>query len=223
MVECDDAGIRTKFSAPRPWLRAAAILLLTLAMAGPSPAAPAKPSHPQPGLFQGFSGTSDQPISVTSDVLEVHQTDQAVIFTGNVVATQGASTLRSNELTVYYEDTGGGADGGAPAGDQASGGRSVKRMEANGSVTVTSADQKAEGDTGIFDMKSSKATLTGTVVLTQKQNIVRGKKLDADLNTNVVRLTGGVRAHFVQDQPPPKAKARPAAGKRRAKRAPRSS
>lgn len=155
-------------------------------------------AKPRPGIFQGFSGNSDQPIAITSDELEADQTAQKVLFKGHVVATQGESTLNSNVLTVFYEDSGG--DAAQPA--QTEGTRSVKRLEAAGSVVVTSADQKAEGDTGTFDIQGRKATMSGNVMLTQGRNIVRGKRLAANLATNVVRLTGGVRAHFVQDQPP---------------------
>ena len=54
-------------------------------------------------------------------------------------------------------------------------------------MVVTQKDQTATGDLGLFDMKTNTVTLTGNVVMTQGQNVLRGERL-------VVDLTSGVRA-----------------------------
>lgn len=92
-----------------------AVLPLALALtAADAGAAPKKAASP----FQGFSSDSGKPVDVKSDSLEVHQDEQKAVFTGNVVATQGESVLRTNELTVFYEnvDNNNAKDGAAKDG-----------------------------------------------------------------------------------------------------------
>ena len=77
------------------------------------------------------------------------------------------------------------ADAG-PGGQQ-----KIKRLEARGSVVVTQKEQTATGDLGIFDMKTNTVTLTGNVVMTQGQNVLRGEKLVVDLTSGVSRVEVG--------------------------------
>jgi lipopolysaccharide export system protein LptA len=179
--------------------------------------------------FQGFSADNGQPVDVKSDSLEVHQTEQRAVFVGNVVATQGESVLHSDKLIVFYDNAEVGAAGTAKAPDAAAatpaaapaaapaGGpgqaSAIKRLEATGNVVVTSTDQKATGSTGVFDMASDTATLTGDVVLTQGLNVVRGKQLVVDMKTGIAKVLGGTSALFV----PNKDQGKPAAGAPKAK------
>ena len=56
---------------------------------------------------------------------------------------------------------------------------------------VTQKDQTATGDLGIFDMKTNTVTLTGDVVMTQGQNVLRGDRLVVDLTSGVSRVESG--------------------------------
>lgn len=145
-----------------------------------------------PSPFQGFSSDNGKPVDVTSEALEVHQEEQMALFTGNVVATQGESTLCSPKLTVYYDNA-----GGQPA-DVAAQSGAIKKLEASGGVIVTAKDQVATGKTGVFDMGTNTATLTEDVVLTQGKSVIKGDRLIADLKTGVVRVEGskGVSSIF---------------------------
>jgi lipopolysaccharide export system protein LptA len=123
------------------------------------------------------------------------------------------STLRSARLTVFYDNS------GAPAPSQAS---AIKRLEADGNVIVTSADQKATGSKGVFDMTTNQATLTGDVVLNQGESVIRGKQLVVDMKTGVARVIGGTSGLFVpsKDQAAAGAKSgaeKPAVGKPKVK------
>ena len=208
-----------------------AILPLALALSsmGSAGAAEKKASSP----FQGFSSDNGKPIDVKSDSLEVHQDEQKAIFTGNVVATQGDSVLRTNELTVFYDNSApaaGGpgdakpadakpaaaksaeakpADASADAKPAENGkaapavspgqANSIKKLLAKGNVIVTSKDQKATGDDGVFDMATNLATLTGKeVVMIQNGNVVRGKKLVVNLKTGISNVYGGTTGLFQQ-------------------------
>ena len=51
--------------------------------------------------------------------------------------------------------------------------------------------QTATGDLGLFDMETNTVTLTGNVVMTQGQNVLRGDKLVVDLTNGVSRVESG--------------------------------
>jgi lipopolysaccharide export system protein LptA len=200
--------------------RRTATLLLALAVSGVCGGALAQDKK-QPNPFQGFSSDNGKPVDVTSDTLEVYQNEQRAVFIGNVVATQGESVLKTPRLVVFY-DNGGQAEAGAGdagAKDTAAGDpgitesakdakaaartsapgstSSIKRLEASGGVVVTSVDQKATGANGVFDMATNTAVLTGDVVLTQGDSVIRGKQLNVDLKTGLAKVIGGTNAIFV--------------------------
>jgi lipopolysaccharide export system protein LptA len=66
--------------------------------------------------------------------------------------------------------------------------RDIRRLIADGNVIVTSGDQRATGNHGVFDMRSNTVTLTGNVVLTQGGNVLRGDRLSVDLTTQRSKL-----------------------------------
>jgi lipopolysaccharide export system protein LptA len=190
--------------SPAAWPRSSLALLLALGLvAAPFGGALAQDKK-EPNPFQGFSAENGEPVVVTSESLEVHQNEQKAIFIGNVVAKQGESVLRTPRLVVFYDNAAqaGAAEGAAQATPARSTtaptqANAIKRLEASGGVVVTSADQKATGADGVFDMASNTATLTGNVVLHQGQNVIRGKQLVVDMKTGVARVIGGTSGLFV--------------------------
>ncbi|MBS7540396.1 LptA/OstA family protein [Ancylobacter lacus] len=209
--------------APAPALAAgvAVAVGLAVALAAASPAA--AQTNNVPNALQGFTTNRDQPIRIDANELEVRDKDKAAVFTGNVVVTQGDTTLRCNELVVFYDgknpaEAAGaapaaeaaarpavkpGANGGPPpaqpattAGSAEAGGpmgsSSIRRLEMNGGVVVTTKEQSATGDQGVFEAKTNIITLTGKpVVLTQGPNVIRGRKLTVDLVSGTSRFEGG--------------------------------
>src|SRR5690606_37166620 len=104
--------------------------------------------------FEGFSGRGDAPVNIEADKLEVQETEQTATFSGNVVVSQGTSTLRTNRLTIFDEKKNADAAEDAGGGDVLTG-RNIRRLEADGNVIVTSGNQKASGNRGVFDMPSN--------------------------------------------------------------------
>lgn len=165
----------------------------------------ATPAFAQQGVtsaFEGFSGRGDQPVNIEADDLEVKEGEQTAIFSGNVLVVQGTSALRTNKLTIFYEKDSKDAQPQAGSNDVVTG-RNIRRLEADGNVIVTSGDQKATGNKGVFDMPSNTVTLTGNVVVTQGINILRGDRLIVDLTTQKSRVeSGGGRVQGVFGQQP---------------------
>ncbi|MGN8118026.1 LptA/OstA family protein [Labrys sp. 22185] len=184
-----------------------AVLPLALALtAADAGAAPKKAASP----FQGFSSDSGKPVDVKSDSLEVHQDEQKAVFTGNVVATQGESVLRTNELTVFYENVDNNAKDGAakdgkakdaksgdakpadgqPAGDAKAG--DAKAAEAKPAETKPADASKAPASgSGTPASSIKKLVARGNVVVTSKDQKATGANGVMDMATNVATLTGG--------------------------------
>ncbi len=161
-----------------------AVALLTLSIAF------AQSANAPPNALQGFSQNRDQPVKIDAASLEVRDKNKIATFSGNVRVVQGDTTLRCKSLAVFYDQDGAGnamtAAKPGPAGQQR-----IRRLEARGGVVVTQKDQTATGDLGAFDMASNTVTLTGNVVVTQGQSILRGQRLTVNLATGVSQVEGG--------------------------------
>ena len=167
---------------------AAALLVVTGA------ALRAQPSKGPPNALQGFSQNRDQPVHIEATTLEVRDKDKVATFSGDVRVKQGDTNMRCKSLVVFYEQDAEPGDKSktmqaaspGPGGQQ-----KIKRLEARGGVVVTQKDQTATGDTGIFEMKTNSVTLSGNVVMTQGQNVLRGERLMVDLTSGVSRVESG--------------------------------
>ena len=75
--------------------------ILDLTQAAPNSA---DKKMPRPsGALQGFSANRDKPVHITSTTLEVRDKEKKASFIGNVVATQGDTTMKGKALDVYYD------------------------------------------------------------------------------------------------------------------------
>jgi len=152
-----------------------------------------------PNAMQGFSQNRDQPIQIEAASLEMRDKKKEATFTGNVKVIQGDTTMTSKVLVVFYESKDPNA---APANSKAAansapmqsatpgpgGTSSIKRLEAKGNVIVTQKDQVVTGELAVFDTKTNLITMSGGVVLTQCQNVLKGDRLLVDMTTGVSRV-----------------------------------
>ena len=158
----------TQFSLRR--LAPAALALVLLA---PGDARAQGTMSGVPNAMQGFSQNRDQPIQIEAASLEMRDKKKEAVFSGNVKVVQGDTTMTSKSLVVFY-DSGGGSDAPQPAAPKASksgamqsatpgpgGSSSIRRLEAKGSVVVTQKDQVVTGETAIFDTRANLITMTG--------------------------------------------------------------
>lgn len=150
----------------------------------------------------GLAGhDSRQPIEITSDTLTVEQPKQIATFAGNVDAIQGDMKLRADRLVVHYARREGAA---ASSGTDPTS-NSIQKIEAFGRVFITSPTETAQGDHGTYDVVGRTIQLIDDVVLTRGGNVIRGTRLDMDLNSGVSKVSGGtanqrVRALFTPQQ-----------------------
>src|SRR6185503_3488814 len=144
--------------------------------------------------FSGFDTGSNNPIQIEADKLEVRDQDKLAVYSGHVRVRQGETILEAPELRISYagEAPKAGAAGttGASAVSGPAGSK-VSRIEAGPGVNVRSGDRTAAGDRVVFDMAKNLVTLSGNVILTQGNNVVRGDRLVVDLTTKRGRVEGG--------------------------------
>ncbi len=166
-----------------------------------------------PNALQGFSRNKNEPVKIEANKLEVRDKEKLAVFTGNVFVQQGDTTMRSPELRVYYEadtkKTAGkksaepattGAtpvaatktESGKVAATEKDVSQKIKKIEALGGVIVTSKEQKATGNRADFMMKENIVILTGNVVVSQGQNVMRGDKLVVELNSSRAHMEAGI-------------------------------
>ena len=153
-----------------------------------------------PNAMQGFSQNRDQPIRIEAASLEMVDKNKEATFLGDVKVVQGDTTMKSKILVVYYDNTAASQPAGSatPAASATApiksttpgpeGSSSIRRLEAKGSVVVTQKDQVVTGKTAIFDTATNLITMQGGVVLTQCTNVLRGDRLVVDMTTGVSRI-----------------------------------
>jgi lipopolysaccharide export system protein LptA len=155
-----------------------------------------------PNAMQGFSQNRDQPIQIEAATLEMRDKKKEATFSGSVKVVQGDTTMTSRTLVVFYDSTAApgavsvasskAATKSAPPIPSATpgpgGSSSIRRLEAKGSVVVTQKDQVVTGETAVFDTRANLITMLGGVVLTQCKSVLRGDRLLVDMTTGVSRV-----------------------------------
>lgn len=128
------------------------------------------------------SGTSplkghdiDQPIEIDADRSELNSQEGTVLFSGNVIVTQGEMTLKSAEITIYYLNEG--------TGDP-----QIIRIDALKDVILTSKGEIVTGKWGVYDAPKRLITLGGGVKLTRGDAAVEGELLQLNLVSGITTL-----------------------------------
>ncbi len=122
------------------------------------------------------------PYTVDASKLEFFEKENKLVYTGNVLATQGPTKVRGSTMTIYLDK------GAAGSSDS-----SVRRVEMKGPVTVVQKDRVGTGNTGVYDKSENKWYLIGNVTLTQGTTVTQGDRLIDDLGTGRATVTGGAR------------------------------
>jgi lipopolysaccharide export system protein LptA len=183
-----------------------------MALAAPGSAAAQGPhaaaAAPSQGIVQDQN--QDQPIQIESATLEVRDKNKMATFSGDVQVVQGDTTIKCQTLVVFY-----GAEHGSSAAQPVAaapqpgeggstgvarvqkgpvvpqGSQDIRRIEARGGVTITTRDQIATGDLGVYDPKKKTMTLTGNVVVSQGKNVLHGDSVVVDTVTGDAHFESG--------------------------------
>ena len=174
---------------------------LAIALLSPVPmqAAWAQASKERAVGFGNF-GSSKEPIKIDANKLDVFDKEGRAVFTGDVVAVQGESTMKCTIMTVFYEQRDQNGGQAAPS-TQAADDSAIKKIDCKGPVTIVSRTQVATGENATFDRGSNKIMLTGNATLSDGPNVTKGERVLYDINTGVANIEttpgGRVRALFV--------------------------
>lgn len=161
-----------------PAVKAAAVLSWAAVVVGAAIATDA--AAQTQGPFGGFKHDNSAPIEITSDALEVRQSENLAIFSGAVEAGQGTLRLTSDVLNVYYDNE----------GEEDSDTGAIKRMTAEGNVFLSNGTETAEGSNADYDVVTGMMRMSGDVVLTQGRNAIAGDALVIDMNAGTGRIVG---------------------------------
>ena len=149
---------------------------------------------------------TDKPIEITADALDVFQEEHRAVFSGHVVAIQGDVRLKSDKMNVFYKQQ----DEAAPKAKNTAGEQeAIDKIEVSGNVFLSTPQETASGEIGVYDVAGKQIHLNNQVVLTREKNVLKGDHLTYNIATGKSVITGGkqdenkgrrVRALFVPDK-----------------------
>jgi len=150
----------------------AAVAALALGLAGPAAAQ--------------IAGSSDAPVDITADALEVVNNQCMSIWSGSAEALQDRTRLRADTIKTYSKKAPGKANGQGACG-------ALDRMEAIGNVYYVTPQQKVRGDNAVYDVGAERIVITGDVVAVSGQNVIRGSRLVVNSATGDAQMEAGAK------------------------------
>jgi lipopolysaccharide export system protein LptA len=117
------------------------------------------------------------PIEVTArDGMEWRQNEQLVIARGAARAVRGGVTIDADLLLARYRPRGGAPAEARPPSEGPGGASEIWRLEAEGTVVITTATDRAEGERAIYDLDQAVMVLTGrNLRLTSPDNVLTAR------------------------------------------------
>lgn len=134
-------------------------------------------------VFAGPVSTGSGTIEISSRRLEADHAAGKVKFIGEVVAVQGDTTIRAEELVLY----------------QAENDQSIKRIEAFRQVRIEQGERIATGNKAVLDKTRGQVVLTGSPKVSQGTDFVKGDEIVffLDSERSIVRSKGSKRVKAV--------------------------
>lgn len=125
---------------------------------------------------QSIAGhNSDAPVSYAADRIELQDRENRVVLSGNVAITQAGLNLNAARTIVSYSDAGT---------------LKIQRIMATGGVNVTRGNERARGDTAVYDFNRRIITMAGNVRLNRGGDTLNGGRLVIDLASGVSSVDG---------------------------------
>lgn len=126
-------------------------------------------------LAYSKSEDSQQPIYVEADSLEIRDSDNISIYTGNVKFTQGSLEIHADRLTLYFNDN-----------------KVLTLMKMAGSPAtfrqLNDSDMEITGEALEMEYRESESTLLllDNAKLTQGTNIIESNKINLNIDSNSI-------------------------------------
>lgn len=125
---------------------------------------------------QAIAGhNSNAPVSYAADRIELQDKQNRVVLSGNVQITQADLNLNAARTIVNYSDTGT---------------LRIQRIMATGGVAVARGNERARGDTAVYDFNRRVITMAGNVRLNRGGDTLNGGRLVIDLASGVSSIDG---------------------------------
>jgi len=154
---------------------------------------------------KGLKMTTATDVVTARDSLEWYDQKQIAVARGDAVAVRETKRVRGDVLTAHMtkdkaQPAAGKPEKPVPPAAQAKSRSSsmplgatdessrISRVDAQGSVLVSTETDVGRGDFGVYNAASGIATLLGNVTITRGPNTIRGQYAVMDLNNNISRM-----------------------------------
>jgi lipopolysaccharide export system protein LptA len=194
----------------RPWMQRLGLFLLGLCLLLGQPlraeekaAEGTKPGKKVPGesFADSLSLTSrHEPIHISSRDLEFRYEEKRIVYRGDVIAVQGDVTIKSDLLTVMYEEVAAtttatpaktGKEEKPEGATKASSKQRLKEIVAEGHVDITSGERRATGKKAVFNEAQRTVVLSGDAIVLEAGNQVSGDRVTVYLDEKRSVVEGG--------------------------------
>jgi len=141
------------------------------------------------------------PINISSGKLEFFYNEKRIVYRGDVVVIRDNGTIKSDVLTVTYEElppnngipispASPASDTSTPAAPATARRQRIKDAVAEGNVKITSANGNATCKKATYDEIKRTVVLSGDAVLRDSENVVKGETVVIYLDENRVTVEG---------------------------------
>lgn len=137
------------------------------------------PALAQTVAFGGMTADTKAPVELSADALSVDQASGSATFSGNVVIGQGEMRLSAQKVQVIYAD------------DKR---QRISSLHAIGQVTLVNGAEAAEAAEAEYSVEDGIIILSGEVIMTQGQNVLRGDRMQVNLADGTAQVDGRVRS-----------------------------
>jgi lipopolysaccharide export system protein LptA len=128
-------------------------------------------------------------VNVEADQMEIIDADHQTVFKGNVVVVRPTDEIHSDEMVVTNAEVK-QTDGSTKS--------VTDRIDAHGNVVIKTPTQTITGNNAIIYIRTDKLVVMGNVLVVEGKSRIKGEKLDVDIKTKHLQMSGGrVSGSFV--------------------------
>ncbi len=133
--------------------------------------------------FAQFAGAAGGNIELYAD--DAESSKGVTTLTGQVDARQDGVRILADKMVIYSRPAGSNGDATPSVG---TGVGDIERIVATGNFFYITPDQEVRGEQGVYTAAEDTFTVTGDVILTQEDSVVRGTRLIYELATRTARV-----------------------------------